>query len=107
VQELAGYAPFVVVGTTSRPPKWIKPQLTRLVDEAPAGDGSLHEIKYDGYRKPVPAEVMTQARRLARRTPKTGKARSLRSIAAELAKLGHVGPRGEPYHAGSVRHMLA
>jgi bifunctional non-homologous end joining protein LigD len=38
------------VGTASRPPKWIKPQLTRLVDEAPAGDGSLHEIKYDGYR---------------------------------------------------------
>ena len=32
------------------PPKWIKPQLTRLVDEAPAGDGWLHEIKYDGYR---------------------------------------------------------
>ena len=65
----------------------------------------LHE--YDGYRKPVPAEVMAQARRLARRNPKTGKARSLRSIAAELAKLGHVGPSGEPYHAGSVRHMLA
>jgi ATP-dependent DNA ligase len=38
------------VGTTSRPPKWIKPQLTRLVDEAPTGDGWLHEIKYDGYR---------------------------------------------------------
>ena len=35
---------------TSRPPKWIKPQLTRLVDEAPAGDGWVHEIKYDGYR---------------------------------------------------------
>ena len=31
-------------------PKWIKSQLTRLVDEAPAGDGWLHEIKYDGYR---------------------------------------------------------
>jgi bifunctional non-homologous end joining protein LigD len=27
-----------------------KPQLTRLVDEAPAGGGWLHEIKYDGYR---------------------------------------------------------
>jgi ATP-dependent DNA ligase len=39
-----------VVGTTSRPPKWIKPQLTRLVDEAPAGHGWMHEIKYDGYR---------------------------------------------------------
>jgi hypothetical protein len=32
------------VGTTPRPPKWIKPQLTRLVDEAPAGGGWLHEI---------------------------------------------------------------
>ena len=38
------------MGTTTRPPKWIKPQLTRLVDEAPAGPGWLHEIKYDGYR---------------------------------------------------------
>jgi hypothetical protein len=38
------------VGTTSRPPKWIKPQLTRLVDEAPSGAAWLHEIKYDGYR---------------------------------------------------------
>jgi bifunctional non-homologous end joining protein LigD len=35
---------------TSRPPKWIKPQLTRLVDEAPAGEDWLHEIKYDDYR---------------------------------------------------------
>jgi len=34
----------------SAPPKWIKPQLTRLVGEAPAGDAWLHEIKYDGYR---------------------------------------------------------
>jgi bifunctional non-homologous end joining protein LigD len=32
------------------PPKWIKPQLTRLAEEAPAGKGWLHEIKYDGYR---------------------------------------------------------
>ena len=42
--------PFPAVGKSTRPPKWIKPQLTRLVDEAPAGDGWLHEIKYDGYR---------------------------------------------------------
>jgi hypothetical protein len=33
-----------------RLPKWIKPQLTRLVNEAPAGGGWLHEIKYDDYR---------------------------------------------------------
>ncbi|RUV83760.1 hypothetical protein EOA88_17360 [Mesorhizobium sp. M5C.F.Ca.IN.020.14.1.1] len=33
-----------------RPPAWIAPQLTRLVDEAPDGSDWLHEIKYDGYR---------------------------------------------------------
>jgi bifunctional non-homologous end joining protein LigD len=31
-------------------PQWIKPQLTRLVEEAPSGTDWLHEIKYDGYR---------------------------------------------------------
>lgn len=34
----------------ARPPRWIKPQLTRPVDQAPSGVGWLHEIKYDGYR---------------------------------------------------------
>jgi DNA ligase D-like protein (predicted ligase) len=38
------------VETTSRPPRWIKPQLTRLAEEAPQGADWLHEIKYDGYR---------------------------------------------------------
>jgi bifunctional non-homologous end joining protein LigD len=32
------------------PPKWIKPQLTRLVDDPPDGADWLHEIKYDAYR---------------------------------------------------------
>ena len=41
------------LGMNSRPPKWIKPQLTRLVAEAPVGLGWLHEIKYDGYRMHV------------------------------------------------------
>lgn len=31
-------------------PGFIKPQLAKLVDAAPAGDGWLHEIKFDGYR---------------------------------------------------------
>jgi DNA invertase Pin-like site-specific DNA recombinase len=57
-------------------------------------------------RKPVSAEVVAEAKRLARRSPKTGKVRSLRAIAVELATIGHVGPSGAPYHAGSVRHML-
>jgi DNA invertase Pin-like site-specific DNA recombinase len=58
-------------------------------------------------RRPVPPEVISEARRLARKSPKTGQRRSLRGIASELARLGHVGPSGGPYHAGSVRHMLA
>jgi DNA ligase D-like protein (predicted ligase) len=31
-------------------PIWIKPQLTKLVDEPPEGPEWLHEIKFDGYR---------------------------------------------------------
>jgi ATP-dependent DNA ligase len=30
--------------------RWIAPQLSKLVDEAPSGEGWAHEIKYDGYR---------------------------------------------------------
>src|SRR5262245_59977974 len=42
--------PKRAAGQRSPPPKWIKPQLTRLVEEAPTGNDWLHEIKYDGYR---------------------------------------------------------
>jgi bifunctional non-homologous end joining protein LigD len=31
-------------------PKFVKPQLATLVDEAPDGEGWLHELKFDGYR---------------------------------------------------------
>jgi len=31
-------------------PKWIKPQLCRLVHTPPRGPDWLHEIKFDGYR---------------------------------------------------------
>ena len=31
-------------------PGWIKPQLTKLVDQATEGPEWLHEIKFDGYR---------------------------------------------------------
>jgi DNA invertase Pin-like site-specific DNA recombinase len=58
-------------------------------------------------RKPVPGAVVAEARRLARRSPKTGRRRSLRAIAVELAKQGYFGPSGSPYHAGSIRHMLS
>jgi bifunctional non-homologous end joining protein LigD len=31
-------------------PRFVKPQLATLVDEAPEGDDWLHEMKFDGYR---------------------------------------------------------
>jgi ATP-dependent DNA ligase len=40
----------IPVAESAHPPTWIKPQLTRLVEEAPTGKEWLHEIKYDGYR---------------------------------------------------------
>jgi DNA invertase Pin-like site-specific DNA recombinase len=57
-------------------------------------------------RKPVPAQTVAEARKLARRHPKTGERRSLREIAAELAERGHLSASGKPYFAGSVKHML-
>jgi len=51
-------------------------------------------------------DVVTLAKRLHRASPKTGKRRSLREVAAELARIGHVNERGKPYAAQSVRMML-
>ena len=33
-----------------KPPKFREPQLATLVDDVPAGNGWMHEIKFDGYR---------------------------------------------------------
>jgi ATP-dependent DNA ligase len=32
------------------PPRWIEPQLCKLVEKAPSGSDWVHEIKFDGYR---------------------------------------------------------
>jgi bifunctional non-homologous end joining protein LigD len=37
-------------------PKFVEPQLTRLVDEPPAGTVWVHEIKFDGYRMQLRVE---------------------------------------------------
>jgi ATP-dependent DNA ligase len=47
-------------------PSWIKPQLTKLVDQAPDGPDWLHEIKFDGYR--MHARLDRSAVRLLTRT---------------------------------------
>src|SRR5208282_543651 len=47
-------------------PGWVKPQLTKLVDEPPEGPAWLHEIKFDGYR--MHARLDRSAVRLLTRT---------------------------------------
>ena len=51
-------------------------------------------------------EVVALVRRLRRKRPNGG-IRSLREIADELARSGHVDERGRPFTATSVRRMLA
>jgi DNA invertase Pin-like site-specific DNA recombinase len=63
-------------------------------------------------RKPVPDAVVKEARRLARKSPKTGERRSLREIASALAKAGHTvlvsgEPSGKPYGPESIKRMLS
>jgi hypothetical protein len=50
--------------------------------------------------------MVTLAQRLHRASPKTGKHGSLREIATELAQVGHLNERGEPYAAQSVTMMF-
>jgi DNA invertase Pin-like site-specific DNA recombinase len=52
-------------------------------------------------------EVVAMAKRLRRRSPKTGERRSLRQIAEELAAAGFVNERGLPFHPQSVQALLA
>jgi DNA invertase Pin-like site-specific DNA recombinase len=51
-------------------------------------------------------ELVREAKRLRRRSPK-GHQRSLRDVAAELAKLGHLNERGAIFSAASISSMLA
>lgn len=58
-------------------------------------------------RKPVPEVVVKEAKRLYRKNPRTGKRRSLRAIAKELAGLGHHAASGKQYGAESIKRMVA
>jgi DNA invertase Pin-like site-specific DNA recombinase len=58
-------------------------------------------------RKPVPQHVVLEARRLARRNPRTGKVRSYRQVAAALASKGLIRrDNGRAYGAESIKRML-
>ena len=55
--------------------------------------------------KETDPEMVREARRLRRKNPKTGKRRSLRKIAAELAETGYTRPNGEVYSAMTIRNV--
>jgi DNA invertase Pin-like site-specific DNA recombinase len=60
----------------------------------------------EGAKPSLPPEHVATARRLARKSPRTGVARSLRQIATEMAALGMVGRSGKPYGAESIKRMI-
>lgn len=51
-------------------------------------------------------DVVAEAKRLRRASPKTGERLSLRQISAKLAEAGHLNERGQPYNAKSIQSML-
>lgn len=59
-----------------------------------------------GYDDTNP-DLIKEAKRLARKSPKTGKARSLREIAAKLAEMGHGTASGKPFSPSQVQRLLA
>ncbi|WP_237703791.1 recombinase family protein [Rhodospirillum rubrum] len=59
-----------------------------------------------GYDDTNP-KLVQDAKRLARKSPKTGKSRSLRQIAEELTVLGHTTATGKAFSASQVQRLLA
>jgi DNA invertase Pin-like site-specific DNA recombinase len=72
-------------------------------DRKRAGDGKCEGRP--SHREMNP-ELVALAKRLRRRNPKTGERKSLRAIAAELARLGHVNVNGRPFAAESIQAMV-
>jgi DNA invertase Pin-like site-specific DNA recombinase len=59
-----------------------------------------------GYRETNP-ELIRQAKRLRRKSPKTGKRRSLRQVSEELAKLGYTTRSGRELPAEQVKRLVS
>ena len=59
-----------------------------------------------GYAATNP-ELVREAKRLRRASPKTGKRRTLSEVAAELARLGYVTSTGKPFAINQVVRLLA
>ena len=72
--------------------------------KAAAQDGKRIEGR-KGYDDTNP-EVVREAKRLARRSPRTGKVRSLRMIAEGLADLGFTTASGKHFSASQVKRLV-
>lgn len=58
-----------------------------------------------GYADTKP-KLVALARKLARKNPRTGKARTLRQIADELAEKGYVTAGGKAFSAGQIQRLI-
>jgi DNA invertase Pin-like site-specific DNA recombinase len=74
-------------------------------DRKSAELGRRVEVKH-GYDLTKP-ELVREAKRLARRSPRTGRARSLREIATQLATAGHLTQSGKPFSASQVKRLIS
>jgi DNA invertase Pin-like site-specific DNA recombinase len=83
---------------------------TRLVKKLrQARDRKRAELGKCGGRKShaeARPDVVREAKRLHRASPKNGERRSLRKIAEELAAMGYVNKNGQPYNPKSVKAMI-
>lgn len=63
--------------------------------------------RIEGRKATLTGDALATAKRLHRRSPTTGKRRSLRTIAAEMAALGFVNPNtNAPYSATALANVL-
>lgn len=74
-------------------------------DRLSAANGGKRVEGRKGYDETHP-EIVREAKRLARKSPKTGKTRPLREIATELAALGYTTSKGTLFSAGQVQRLL-
>ena len=81
-------------------PRFIEPQLCRLVERPPAGAGWVHEVKFDGYRMQLRVEDGKAALRTRKGLDWTEK---FAAIAKAGAKLPDCHPRRRSLRAGSQR----
>ena len=63
--------------------------------------------RVEGRKPVIVGEAEVALRRLARRNPRTGKRRSLRQIAAEMAVEGYAAASGKPFGAQLINDTLA